>query len=1729
MSVPLACYTFSISIVAPMHRGNATRDAQDEEVCLKLPTSCILSDAISEVSEHLASSPFKDNSNFSNHVIGMSCNGIAISKHLMSSSLSQIEDNKTPIHLLPIYIKVKSPLSGPDNEFPSCVARKSLKIDDDGTDNPSLVGSLAVDLSSSPPINGNLHSPSLKSINSGSVLTSISTLTSPDMSTTFVQLCCPHIGVSTKFHQFMVSVNEHFSDLLHRVLDHHEKEERLSSLMVSGVHSSSVAVSYFSSSQPKSESIIQSCLEYPCEALFISRNWFVRFKSDVQMFSRPRVILTGDQVTNFLMGSGNQKMFPKRKELKTQEGPSKANYMQSIHNFIIDMLENDGLGVNHSSLSILTNLVVSLREIIWKGLPPSIPKYKIPQRFHHDIKRFNNRDRASYTQDSLSSLASHFLSSMSSAGFLATNKWASFHDDCKNLHKVVTEEIDDMRRRSKKMSFLYQTESASISSKLRGRRNIESLPLTKKIAPCYIKLTTLLSERGDFSHVMVTHTDIDNWSTSPGQVNESFTNVRMRRLRFRDEFRTRFPCASIQHHPGGRLPIIWVLWKISPVTTVDKLQRERELLEMKCHAEVVEALPRCTSRLQWSNFTDMYGDVLGGGVPSGMLRSLYRYLTKDVAAHPNTEQEQMVLLYVLSKGDPGLWPDLRASLNGVKEKYTLFYQVAEQVIESVTCASAYRHGTHRVLDSSNASLVSTKALHEKIVKAMTNSRDESIRNAEIPSEKLLAISLCPQYSSRATARHFSGRFSLSRGIQKATMRKSNIDAHYNHKLNQYGNTLIVEINRRVYDYYQGLPEPCGNGIVLSLGGIKISVDDKAAVPVGEPGHPVRTNVRKKNSSLDGGKISNAIDHDFHRANIRPSMALYIRTPVDIKDSWRNGLVTACLKDGCTQHSTPIRHAVELCNQIGALVLRDDRLIGDDFPIGITTSLPFGFLLRPDGGGDRNPKHALVQISMVYTFSRLNADFLIVLITAPDTSACNEVEGVMPVANLALQNQAYARSLMSPAYEKLYKGAQSGKAVRQRIAASGGISETENAKNAWRTSINPVRKIVGDRFVNMLYCEHKVKVFEPATDDDLDEVWEYLQENIDKELIPTRTTWAEVQKSCPDFMAFRKKHIYQGRYHLEIRKCRSAVCNVCEPIRMPPEIWEDLEKRPNLIPNPTPIESEQGHGETTRYTGYDELKYVQTKPNHRPSYTPPTSASASAGVRDTEVSESSRLFIADSGIKVQKSLWHSNNVWSILKCDDCSRPRVIFHWPLRIKESRRQMKEDLEGVLSEPSYEYMCGNNLFGLDEDQFSHPDSTAGFHVRTALTCGMGIEKAYYTATTAKLPPICSFCGNDSNLASPEVVQQVLADKKCRPLCTLCIDKGKKPVTYGNIVAMKKSGERKKGWKVGTAQAKLPNNTDQGDVPNKIRKGHVKTAVTKAVRKVASEEEKPEQAIANTANNLEIGMVSMKEKNTGQNTDAKAKGAALVQLVVKEKSTSIANNSISMIAQQDKGTMRERAPTNDLDNKKRKLNNFFGQKGGTTTKGGDEETTSVLRISSFWDFVDSQGVAVDVPADGNCGYYALQKGLLECGRTFENNITSFRKDLRMFALGEETSIMKSLCLSFKNKNEKEKLLWWHRDVLDRIYCQDENYDGGIGFNSWFDTNYLLPIALLRFELKAMAVYTLGNDGNHSSSIVYIGKDSRLFECDNNYRSLTPITESDSVMLIHVSGNHYQYLKPTKE
>jgi hypothetical protein len=169
--------------------------------------------------------------------------------------------------------------------------------------------------------------------------------------------------------------------------------------------------------------------------------------------------------------------------------------------------------------------------------------------------------------------------------------------------------------------------------------------------------------------------------------------------------------------------------------------------------------------------------------------------------------------------------------------------------------------------------------------------------------------------------------------------------------------------------------------------------------------------------------------------------------------------------------------------------------------------------------------------------------------------------------------------------------------------------------------------------------------------------------------------------------------------------------------MPDSVWNTITSRPRLLPLPTPVHhSPDSKKEATlAYKSYDELKDIPTSPIHRPSYKPCSDPSAAAKKIDQDLKDKIPEEIKKehrSG-KTKPNLWHSNNVRAVVLCQNCGKWRCIYAWPMATEDHVARV-DMLNGVLEEPDFEYICGDALFGLEDNPY--PLSKGRSHVACRL-----------------------------------------------------------------------------------------------------------------------------------------------------------------------------------------------------------------------------------------------------------------------------------------------------------------------------------------------------------------------------------------------------------------------------
>ena len=145
----------------------------------------------------------------------------------------------------------------------------------------------------------------------------------------------------------------------------------------------------------------------------------------------------------------------------------------------------------------------------------------------------------------------------------------------------------------------------------------------------------------------------------------------------------------------------------------------------------------------------------------------------------------------------------------------------------------------------------------------------------------------------------------------------------------------------------------------------VCMDDKAIVPVGEPGIPISTGVRGHNKMMAPAECPalTCTDHDFHIAGLIPTVAFVCDTPEHPEDSFLQGKMFVTIKDKIL-HSTLYRHAVELLK-----ILRKYHSDND-----VDLNVPI-LCLMTDEGPDHRLTYETVNTSLLLLFLQLDLDAL----------------------------------------------------------------------------------------------------------------------------------------------------------------------------------------------------------------------------------------------------------------------------------------------------------------------------------------------------------------------------------------------------------------------------------------------------------------------------------------------------------------------------------------------------------------------------------------------------------------------------------------------------------------------------------------------------------------------------------------------------------------------------------
>ncbi len=124
-------------------------------------------------------------------------------------------------------------------------------------------------------------------------------------------------------------------------------------------------------------------------------------------------------------------------------------------------------------------------------------------------------------------------------------------------------------------------------------------------------------------------------------------------------------------------------------------------------------------------------------ITPGILRVIYNEIPESGRSCNSQEVDKGLMHYALSHGDPSMYLDLHAAINGNKPQYDTFFDAANCVIENGSGVTPYHYGELQVLIPAQTHLTSIAALYSEICQCVDVSNDDAVRNAPYPSKQLL--------------------------------------------------------------------------------------------------------------------------------------------------------------------------------------------------------------------------------------------------------------------------------------------------------------------------------------------------------------------------------------------------------------------------------------------------------------------------------------------------------------------------------------------------------------------------------------------------------------------------------------------------------------------------------------------------------------------------------------------------------------------------------------------------------------------------------------------------------------------------------------------------------------------------------------------------------------------------------------------------------------------------------
>ncbi|KAK6175856.1 hypothetical protein SNE40_014236 [Patella caerulea] len=401
-----------------------------------------------------------------------------------------------------------------------------------------------------------------------------------------------------------------------------------------------------------------------------------------------------------------------------------------------------------------------------------------------------------------------------------------------------------------------------------------------------------------------------------------------------------------------------------------------------------------------------------------MLHEMYQELTGDCisASQRVSKSVRTRLRFLLDSEDPDLAVDLRQFNSGPQTKYDSFFEGVQSYINenSLEAAQERRHNSI----SRMALAISVPDLIRQVEKTLPP-------ETPIPSESYVRLQFWPKNKHFQSALHYTGKFHIKYMVQTRQIRLSLVDAHYAAATYRYLKEFCVKFR----DFCTVL-----------------CIDDKVQVKLGESGFPIACTDRGRAAvvHVPSQEQHSAGDHDFSAFKLTPSATLCVDIPEKVDGSFYRGQLSVCVKDAIFQHSSPLRHAVEMY-----------RLLVND-----SAEKPI-LAIKSDGGPDHRLTYLSVKVSLIARFVTLDLTCLIAIRTASHQSYRNPVVRCMSTLNLGLQFISLMRDKLDEKSEQL-------------LSKTNSMSDIRKCAEKILQSTKPCVDLLNEVFQWLEYTERPVK-------------------------------------------------------------------------------------------------------------------------------------------------------------------------------------------------------------------------------------------------------------------------------------------------------------------------------------------------------------------------------------------------------------------------------------------------------------------------------------------------------------------------------------------------------------------------------------------------------------------------------------------------------------------------------